>query len=352
MLAWCFCVNSSFALACSEQELAVSNVFFWLTLAGEQVKGCVNYYTSGMFIRMVLFCLLLNSIGVAFGAEKCLNQTSIISWNVQTFGNLAPARKAVCVEAYRNVISSHVTVLAVQELINQKGEALFLSLLPGASQQWGVSFEDTSSSHDNGVFYRAAVATITAQGFVYGDTPSKKPDRSKVLHPARWAHIRVDDFDFTIVSLHLTYQKGDTRESKREMLNILDWLVQYFKDPKSDPDVILAGDFNLPSSKGKPLSKRKKEASFMTLESIIQEHGKFLTGPRKLSVLIDEPTSRSRKGAGNNYDHFILTQSVLERLISADRVPVEIVDKVDAGKDVRVSDHYPIVTAFCTQYRP
>jgi len=276
----------------------------------------------------------------------------IVSWNVQNMGEISSARRQVASEAYHAVITTDVALVAVQEIINPKGLSVLLDLFPGATVQWGASFEDTPSSHDNGLFYRTAVATITAQGFLYADVVSKKPNRSKVLHPARWAHVRVDDFDFTIISLHLTYKQGDTKESKRELLNILAWLEQYFKDPNNDPDVILAGDFNLPSSKGKALSKRKKEASFMTLDSIIQEHGKFLAGPRKLSVLIDEPTSRSRKGAGNNYDHFILTQSALERLISADRVPMEIVDKVDAGKDVRVSDHYPIVATFCTQYRP
>jgi len=297
------------------------------------------------------FAVLLLGETIGYSAE-CASKLPIISWNVQNIGEISAARRQVASEAYHAVITTDVALVAVQEIINPKGLSVLLNLFPGATAQWGVSFEDTPSSHDNGLFYRTAVATITAQGFLYADVVSKKPNRSKVLHPARWAHVRVDNFDFTIISLHLTYKQGDTRESKRELLNILAWLEQYFKDPNNDPDVILAGDFNLPSSKGKALSKRKKEASFMTLDSIIQEHGKFLAGPRKLSVLIDEPTSRSRKGAGNNYDHFILTQSALERLISADRVPMEIVDKVDAGKDVRVSDHYPIVATFCTQYKP
>lgn len=297
------------------------------------------------------YALAVLLLGDAIGSSaECTSSLSIISWNVQNMGEISSPRRQVASEAYRAVIATDVAVVAVQEIINTKGLAVLLDLFPGATGQWKASFEDTASRYDNGVFYRVAVTTVTAQGFVGGDVPSKKPNRSKVLHPARWAHIRVDDFDFTIISLHLTYKQGDTEESKRELMNILDWLDQYFKDPKSDPDVILAGDFNLPSSKGKPLSKRRKEATFMTLESIIQGHGKFFAGPHKLSVLIDAPTSRSRKGPANNYDHFILTQSVLERLISADRLPIDIVDKVDAGKDVRVSDHYPVMATFCSQY--
>jgi endonuclease/exonuclease/phosphatase family metal-dependent hydrolase len=260
---------------------------------------------------------------------------------------VSPARRVACSEAYGNAISSQVVVLAVQEIINRKGNGIFVALLPGSTREWRESFADTPSSHDNGIYYLVSRATVTAQGFLYEDSQTRKPDRTRVLHPARWAHIHVDDFDFTIISLHLTYKQGDTQASKRELLNILDWLDQYFKDPASDPDVILAGDFNLPSSKGKALSKRKKEVGFMTLKSIIQAHGKFLSGPHKLTVLIDEPTSRSRKGPGNNYDHFILTQSALDRLIKANRLPIDLVDKVDAGKDVRVSDHYPVMATFC-----
>lgn len=304
-----------------------------------------------MKIWLYAFAVLLLGETIGYSAE-CVSRLPIISWNVQNMGEIPSSRRRVASEAYRAVITTDVALVAVQEIINPKGLSVLLGLFPGATAQWGASFEDTPSSHDNGLLYRTAIATITAHGFLYADVVLKKPNRSKVLHPARWAHIRVDNFDFTIISLHLTYKQGDTKESKRELLNILAWLEQYFEDPNNDPDVILAGDFNLPSSKGKGLSKRRKEASFMTLDSIIQEHGKFLAGPRKLSVLIDEPTSRSRKGAGNNYDHFILTQSLLERLISADRVPMEIVDKVDAGKYVRVSDHYPIVATFCTQYKP
>lgn len=297
----------------------------------------------------LLFALLVVT-GSGLNAHECKQKLSVLSWNVQNFGDVNPARKTMAKTAYQAVLSTDIAVVVAQEITHEKGFNTLLGLFPGTTEQWGASFADTASRHDNGVFYRISIATMVAHGFIYEDALSRKPNRSKVLHPARWARIRVDDFDFTVISLHLTYQKGNTKESKREMLNILDWLDQYFKDPKSDPDVILAGDFNLPSSKGKALSKRKKETSFMTLESIIQEHGKFLSGPHKLSVLIDDPTSRSRKGAGNNYDHFIITQSVLDRLIAADRLPMEIVDKIDAGTDVRVSDHYPVMATFCSQY--
>jgi hypothetical protein len=51
----------------------------------------------------------------------------------------------------------------------------------------------------------------------------------------------------------LTFKEGNAAESKREMKNVLDWLDVYLKNPKNDPDVIIAGDFNLASDEGKPL---------------------------------------------------------------------------------------------------
>lgn len=299
-----------------------------------------NKFTSKIIF---LICLSLTFLSQPLHSQSTF---SILSWNVQTFGDVNSKRQTVCRTAYNMVISTSVRVMATQEIANEKGLNIFTSLLPGATRIWNASFEDTLSSQDNGILFRIAQATITSQGFLFRDPKTNLPDRKKATHPVRWAHIRVGDFDFTLLSVHLTYRKGNVRETKRELLNILDWLKDYFKNPKNDPDVIIAGDFNLPSEKGRKLSKRGKEPDWITIESIIQEYEVFSNGKNRLTVLIDEPTSRSKKGPANNYDHFIISQDVFEEFISARRIPIAMVDKVDKKSGDMVSDHYPIEAWF------
>jgi hypothetical protein len=62
------------------------------------------------------------------------------------------------------------------------------------------------------------------------------------------AHFVVDDFDFTLITLHLTFADGDTAESVRELRTLLDLLDGYFQEPLHDPDVVVCGDFNIPSA--------------------------------------------------------------------------------------------------------
>ena len=299
--------------------------------------------------RLILSLTLLAAglTGSAY-AEECESSFKLVSWNVQTFGNVSANRLKVIKPTYAAVLSTDVYVLAAQEIANEGGLELFTSLLPGGT--WQASFEDTPDSQDNGVFFRVNRATITAQGFLFVNPKTGKPEKSKAVHPIRWAHVKVNDFDFMLLSLHLTFKSGDARASKAELFALLDWLKDYLRRPDHDPDIIIAGDYNLPSDKGKGLSQRGNVKSWPSIDSMIKEHGTFVEDSNRLLVLIDEPTSRPSKKPANNYDHFIMTQSAFKKLIHAERVPIALVDAADKGKDGRVSDHYPIEAVFCTRY--
>lgn len=280
-------------------------------------------------------------------AEDCEASFRLVSWNIQTFGDVSDKRLKVIKPAYAAVLSTDVFVLASQEIANEGGLGLFTSLLPGGT--WKASFEDTPDSQDNGIFFKVGHATMTAQGFLFVNPKTGKPEKTKAVHPIRWAHLRVNDFDFMLLSLHLTFKSGDARASKAELFALLDWLKDYLKRPDHDPDIIIAGDYNLPSDKGKGLSQRSNVKSWLPIESMINEHGTFVEDSNRLLVLIDEPTSRPDKKPANNYDHFIMTQSAFKKLIRAGRVPITLIDATDKGKDGRVSDHYPIEAVFCSK---
>lgn len=297
-------------------------------------------------ILLATFVLLSTLAGaqepspVAQGAPA--SHFSLLSWNVQTFGSVNPTRQAAAKSAYAAVVTTNVYVMAVQEIANERGMETFLALLPGGTTTWAASFVDTPDSQDNAIVYRIGYATITATGFLFADAETGEPDRTKAVHPIRWAHVDAGGVDFTLLSLHLTFKGGDAAASKAEMRAVLDWLKDYLKTPGADPDVIIAGDFNLPSEMGKTMSARSQSAKWFTLDSIIAEDGRFATGSHRLTVLVNDPTSRPSKKPVNNYDHFVVTEDARKALHGARRVPIGLVDQADARSKVRVSDHYPI----------
>lgn len=260
-----------------------------------------------------------------------------MSWNVQTFGNIKPEREAVIRKAYGAAISSNVYVLAVQEVANRGGMDTLLRLLPGGTQQWSASFEDTPDGQDNAIAYRRECATVTAQGFLFPDEQGL-PDRAKARHPIRWATLKTGRFDYTLLSLHLTFQGGDAASSAAELGYVLDWAVARLNAPQPSGDFIITGDFNLPTVRGKELSKRAKDKKWLTLEPLLKANG-----AGALTVLVDEPTSRAHKQPGNNYDHFIVSPGLKGKVVRAARVPAALVDGADHGSAAAVSDHYPVL---------
>ena len=193
---------------------------------------------------------------------------------------------------------------------------------------------------------------IIDEGFVFAEpsttsaTTKAKPDLAK--HPIRWAYVRVGDFDFTIFSLHLTFDDGEAKSSKEELVHFFDYLRDdYFTNEHSDPDIIISGDFNLPTEDGKALSDRMGEADWMPIETIIAQYPEFSEGQNKLTVLVDAPTSRPNKVPANNYDHFIISEDLRkEEFISASIVAKVIVDETDLDSDKKLSDHYPVIGVF------
>jgi hypothetical protein len=117
--------------------------------------------------------------------------------------------------------------------------------------------------------------------------------------------------------------------------------------PGADPDVIICGDFNTPST-----ASGQTGSHGITLDAVIDDDGRF-THNRALHVLVDEKTSRTspKKGSvpANNYDHFVISDDCLEEFLLARRMDPRMVTDNDGEPDPRTSDHYPIFALFRTQ---
>lgn len=255
----------------------------------------------------------------------------LVSWNVQTLGKKASKAKkdALRLGLGRALGGAGTMVFAAQEVANDKGAETLSRQLPGEGRGWTMSFEDTSDSMNNAIFAGPG-ATIDCSGNL---------NLEGVRHPPHMAHITAGDADFTLLSVHLSYAKGDASASVAELKLIMDWVRAQAARPGADPDFIVAGDFNLPTGKGKEFSMRSADRSWGPIEDSL--------GPG-FTALVDEPTSRhGRSGAANNYDHFLVSDDFLEEeLVAAGAVSSAEVALAEREAGTRASDHFPIALTF------
>lgn len=283
----------------------------------------------------------------------------ILSWNVQTFGKINPERQAAF-EMLSEMFSTQRSskILAVQEVANDTGSGKFSDLLPGGEERWNKTFQNTNSAQDNGFFTQKSVI-VNCEEFLFAredEDGEWRRRRGKAMNPARAAHMRYGDFDFTLISLHLTFQKGDTSASAEEFRNVLRWLEDYFDNPDNDPDVILAGDFNLTtragaSKSGKPVIEEIIE-DFPTFRRTYNAEGEHIKRATELYALVDVPTSRFKGAPRNNYDHFIVSGDVFNEEFmqgSAGPIPSNFIEAAEKAHNVYVSDHLPISAGFISK---
>lgn len=138
-------------------------------------------------------------------------------------------------------------------------------------------------------------------------------------------------------------------QSARELRSILDYLDWYFSQPDHDPDVVICGDFNMPS-----LLSKQQGRDGLTVDSVFQQDSRFQVGERRFAVTVHEPTSRSSAAQGglpvSNYDHCVLSADTLKAFVQARRVDPTILTDNPQDPEARLtSDHFPIVAFFKTR---
>ncbi|MCC6390747.1 MAG: lamin tail domain-containing protein [Bryobacterales bacterium] len=280
---------------------------------------------------------------------------ALVSWNIQV-GGASPTsdtRPPMVKSVLNALFGGSYQLLAAQEIPSAESSEFFRTLLPGGSAMWQASFFDSTDSMDNGLYYQAGVKLRDAAPlFVIGDRDEAGrylPDTNKAVHPPQVAQFEAGNFDFTVITLHLTFAGGDTAASTAEFSHLLDYLDWYFQQPGHDPDVIVCGDFNTPSALSGDTGR-----DGLTLDSVLGADPRFQTGERRFVVTVHEPTSRrpaaSGGGPANNYDHCVLSADTMEEFIQARRVDTTILtDHPDDPEQRLTSDHFPMVSLFRTQ---
>ena len=255
----------------------------------------------------------------------------IVSWNVQTLGKKASKAKkaAIRYSLGRAFITAGPSILAAQEVANDAGAQTLSQQLPGEGHGWTTSFADTSDAMNNAIYAGPGVM-VDCSGNL---------ELKGVRHPPHMAHLTVGSVDFTLLSVHLSYAKGDASVSMAELKLIMAWVRAQAAKPNADPDFVIAGDYNLATHAGKTESKRSGDSSWEPIEEGL---GSGFT------ALVDEPTSRhGREGASNNYDHFLVSDDFQnEEFVVAGAVSTVEVAAAEHQAGARASDHYPIALSF------
>jgi hypothetical protein len=278
----------------------------------------------------------------------------IVSWNIQvgaTAMTTGSPRPMMVSRALGRLFGGTYQLLAAQEVPNSDSADVLQSLLPTAASGWSTRFIDTTDSMDNGVWSRT---TVRIDDYFPLFTSNRQDasgrliaDTTLALHPPVVAHVVIDDFDFTFISLHLTFANGDTSESIREMENIMDYLDTYFRSPSHDPDVVICGDFNTPS-----LLSGQSGRSGITLDEVFTNDTRFQNGERRFVVTVHEPTSRNATTGAPvaNYDHCVISADTLEEFVQARRVETSILtDDPQDPEQTLTSDHFLVVAFFKTR---
>lgn len=292
------------------------------------------------------------------GDPKTRRQVArIISWNIQAFGaNVTPEREA----AYRDIVGHMLSetrsarILSFQEIANGTGAAKIEGMLPGDPDRWRGSFTNTDGAMDNGFFAEKNVGMGCERSLFANqdETGRWRRDREKMMHTPRAAHMRVGGFDFTLLTVHLTFGGANRAGTAKELSTLLDWVHRYLATPGADPDLIITGDFNLPTRKG------RTDERGPSMEDVIGSHPLGQTRPGTplpawgLVTLVDVPTSRNASGTAHNYDHVVMTGDAYNEEYangSAGVIPPEYINSVERKHGVRVSDHYPISVGFYTE---
>jgi hypothetical protein len=250
--------------------------------------------------------------------------------------------------ALRSIYSGTYDLVAVQGVPDAEQHRRIRASLPGGAGLWGSLFFDTTSALDNAIWHRPT-AVKTSGGFALGIPPKSQygrllHDPNQAVHPPVVGHYLAGDFDFTLINVHHFYANGKTERAASEFSRVLDYLAWYFNQPGHDPDVLICGDFGIPSALSGDM------AGGMTLDGLLEADARFTDGERRFVVLGHEKTERQTHGeAFRNTDHCLCSIDALEELIQVKRVsPTLLTDHPADPAQWLTSDHFPIAAFFRT----
>jgi len=297
-----------------------------------------------------LFCLVaIAGCSNPFTAANSSDKIRLGTFNLENFDGLNTEK----VEAVSQIIDRNFDAIGLQEVNPLAAEKLKekLNKSQNKPKEWGFILGDTGNKQRVALFYRKDL--ITAQKV----TEWRQVNLTGTLRSPLVTYLKANkNFDFTLVVVH--QKGGGGKEADRIRQNQSDILRRevdnYQKNPQSDPDLILVGDFNSPTWAEQNRGLRDAPLTFLTKstetdakENCLQKRGQPKTA--------DGRPRYSNRGTGCVIDHIAVSQS--PKGAEAEYIPqtIQILDpQKDLGFDsdrtyfTKVSDHLPVRAVFRT----
>ena len=254
-------------------------------------------------ITILIFCLA----GCAPTPKQVASESGsggfvITTWNLRGY----PEKEQTSRQwLQQQLLQMKSDVLCVQEIADQEHVNQFLSCEQRFTK---AAFADSSDGQDNAIFCTSSVDI------------KDLPDPAGFQHPAQAAYISCGGFDAVIVTVHLSWMNVLKRQREKVLLHdvVLEML-------KTDPDVIICGDFN---TQGQGIVE------------LAQSIG--------MEVMI--PQGQDGVGtthAGNRYDHFLISPDLANEEAVSCRINTYCGDDLKTAK--KVSDHLSVSAVFSTK---
>ena len=296
-------------------------------------------------------CCLIAIAGCSnpFGTLSVTDQIRLGTFNLENFDGLNSEK----VEAVSQIIERNFDAIGLQEINPLAAEKLKEKLNKSLEQskQWQFILGDTGNKQRVALFYRKDL--ITAQKV----TEWRQVNITGTLRSPLVTYLQANkNFDFTLVVVH--QKGGGGKEADRIRQNQSDILRRevdnYQKNPQSDPDLILLGDFNSPTWAEQNRGLRDAPLTFLTksIETDAKENCLQKRGQPKTA---DGRPRYSNRGTGCVIDHIAVSQSPKGAEAEYISQTIQILDpQKDLGFDSdrtyfsKVSDHLPVRAIFRT----
>ncbi len=281
-----------------------------------------------------------------FAIANITDQVRLGTFNLENFDGF----NAEKVNAVSQIIERNFDVIGLQEVSPIAAEKLKEKLKK--SKEWEFILGESGSRQRVALFYRKDL--MTAQKV----TEWKKVNITGTLRSPLVNYVKVGEkFDFTLVVVH---QKGsggaDADRVRQNQSDILRKEVDnYQKNPQSDPDLILVGDFNSPTWADQNRGLRDAPLTFLT-KSVETDAKENCLKKRGQPKTFDGRPRYSNRGTGCVIDHIAVSKA--PKGAEEEYLPqsIQILDpQKDLGFDSdltyfsKVSDHLPVRAIFRTK---
>jgi len=273
--------------------------------------------------------------------ESALDKTlKIATWNIREFGNPGHKRKKKSLY-YIAEILSYFDLIGVVELRKDVGEMAEVLRLMGPT--WDIVYsdyiEDPGGNKERVGFVfdkRACVFTGLAGN---ANEPRKKNGSEYLIKEDSWwrkpfmGSFRSGNFDFIMLTTHIRW--GSIEKDRAKELGLLaDYVYsRTIKDATIDRDVLVMGDFNIPSIDS-PLYKAVTARGLVMPQALAGIHGSNLAKDKRYDQILYNPVyTKSITNQGGVVDFY--------KSGWGDLYP-EAKSKSDPKFTFQLSDHLPL----------